>query len=146
MKPKIYRGIYTDYLIEPYDAEGYPKCKSCGKLRHSTESYDVSSYDTRTKTFKFTYTICKKCKDNFISTMDDVTNLYARIYPEPLLKSVPEPTCLTYNDIINALSHMIEVEQDESDELAALNMLEDEIQKLINRLKSESPLQTPAEP
>lgn len=66
--------------------------------------------------------------------------------PELYSKPVPEPDYLTYNDIINVLSHMIDVEQDEPDELAALNMLENEINKLINRLKSESPSQTPAEP
>lgn len=57
----------------------------------------------------------------------------------------PRSECLNYNDIINALSFIMEKAENEAiSEVDHISILECEITNLISRLQSESPSQTPS--
>ena len=119
MKPK------DGYTFEQYDGEGIFTCRGCNNGELSFLGIAVI------KDYKYIGTYCKKCTKKLFCE------------PEPVSK--PRSECLTYNDIINALSFIMEKAENEAiSEVDHISILECEITNLISRLQSESPSQTPS--
>ena len=122
LKPK------SNYVIERYDADGIFTCDNCHTGVLACCGYDVSIDNPRCE---FMGSYCEKCTKKLLCE------------PEPVSK--PRSECLTYNDIINALSFIMEKAENEAiSEVDHISILECEITNLISRLQSESPSQTPS--